>query len=429
LKLKYGKKIIGFAPPESVRWQILEKDLPFSPDEEETIVGQALEALIEQLEKAGTGKKAKLLLVVPDHTRKCRVEFILPRLLHALDERFSAHVDILIANGSHAQQPEETIRSLVGPEVYQNYPVTQHDYLDTDSQVCIGSTSHGTPLWLNRKIKEADYIITIGGTLYHYFAGFGGGPKMLFPGIAGYESIKANHRRTIDALTGQFHSHCYEGNITTNPVYLDLAEVVEFVPNALSFQVVSSPQGAIVFAESGEILPIHKRACQKVAEVYSLPLKEKADVVIASAGGFPADVNLIQTHKSIHHGFQAVKEGGCLIVVAQCAEGIGSMTFLPYFDFGSSAEIAAQLLRDYRINGHTALALKTKTEKATIIFVSRLNSEIVKKTGMIPASTLAEAWELVASKVKKKATGYILPAASVFVPIAEPPKKSQSKAT
>ena len=360
MQLKYGKAAMDFEPPANINWQILRKDLPFSLQPEAQIIEQAVLNLIQQLGDAGVRKNAKLLLVVPDHTRRCRLEFILPILTTSLEERFAATLQILIANGSHVLQPEETIRNLVGDAIFKKYAVVQHDALVQASLVHLCHSSNGTPFCLNRQIKEVDFIITIGGILYHYFAGFGGGAKMLFPGIAGYESIRANHRRTVYAVSGLFHSHCHEGNITTNPVYRDLAEVVQFVPNLLSLQLALSPEGKIVFAAVGEVLSTHKQVCKKVEDIYSIPLAEKADVVIASAGGFPADVNLIQSHKSIHHAYQAVKENGWLIVMAECAEGIGSKTFLPYFDYGSSRTIGQRLLEDYQINCHTALALKTK---------------------------------------------------------------------
>jgi len=394
MRLKYGKTTVDFEPPAYIDWHILQKDLPFSPPPETQIIEQAVLDLTQQFEAAGVRRNAKLLLVVPDHTRRCRLELILPLLTKSLKERFAASLQILIANGSHVLQPEETIRNLVGDAIFKKYSVAQHDALDRDSLIHLGDSSNGTPFRLNRKIKEVDFVITIGGILYHYFAGFGGGAKMLFPGIAGYESIRANHRRTIDATSGQFHPFCYEGNITTNPVYLDLLEVMPFVSNVLSLQLALSPQGKIVFAAVGEVLPTHKLVCKKVEEIYSIPLAEKVDVVVASAGGFPADVNLIQSHKSIHHAYQAVKENGWLIVMAECAEGIGSKTFLPYFDYGSSQNIGQRLLEEYQINGHTALALKTKVEKANIVFVSNLDPQMVEKIGMIPAKNLAEAWEL-----------------------------------
>ena len=417
MQLKYGKTTIAFSPPVDVCWQILQKDLKHTPLTGSDIIETAVSDLSNQLEEIGISKESDILIIIPDHTRRCRLELILPTLTTALKNRFSARVQMLVANGSHVLQPNEVIHEIVGSEIYDKYPIAQHDCQDADTLAYFGDSSMGTEIWLNRKVKEADFIITVGGVLYHYFAGFGGGPKMLLPGVAGYETIRANHRRTIDEKTGHFHPDCYEGYIETNPVFLDLKEVMKFVSNTISLQVVQSVEKKIVHAAAGPILPTHRRICEKVRNIYSIPLTEKADVVVASAGGFPSDVNLIQSHKSIHHAFQAVKENGWVILLAECAEGIGSQTFLPYFDAGSSGEIAQKLLQDYQINGHTALSLKLKTERANIVLVSKLETDTIKKTGMIPVSDLTQAWAFVAPNLKVDTKGYIIPSASVHVPI------------
>ncbi len=416
MKLNYGKKGVEINLPDNITWGVLDKEMPFVPKDETEIILSGIESLLEQLDpKINTG--CRLLLVVPDHTRRCRLELILPPLIEALEQEFEATIDILVANGSHIIQPEEKVRELLSPKIFDKYPVTQHDYMDADTLLYLGETSFGTPIWLNKKVKEADFIITIGGILYHYFAGFGGGPKMLLPGIAGQKTILNNHRRTIDPETGQFHKNIHEGNITTNPVFRDLSESVDFVPNSLSLQFALSPKGSIVYAEAGSILGTHKSVCEKVKDIYSIEIKEKADIVVASAGGFPSDVNLIQSHKSIHHAFQAVKKNGVIIVFAECSEGVGSNSFMPFFEEKDSLAIGHRLLKDYRINGHTALTLKTKTENAHIIFVTQMEAELVQKTGMIPAKTADEAFEIAQNLLPKRGKGYILPTGQIHVPV------------
>ncbi|NIA30124.1 MAG: nickel-dependent lactate racemase [Actinobacteria bacterium] len=420
MQLKYGKGKVEFDLPQNIQWQVLHKNLPFLYGSEDQTIDDGIYSLVKQL-SSRVAPKAKLLFIVPDHTRRCRLEIILPKLTQELEQKFNAQIEILIANGSHVLQPEHVIRDLVGEAIYKKYPVQQHDCHDEKTLHDFGKTTAGTPVRLNSKVKEADFIITIGGVLYHYFAGFGGGPKMLLPGVAAYETIRMNHRRTIDPQTGRFHSHCHEGNITTNPVYLDLAQVIDFVPNCLSLQVALDFSGHVIHAAAGPILETQKEICSHVADVYSLPLEKPADIVVASAGGFPSDVNLIQAHKSIHHAFQAVKKGGHIIVLAECSEGIGSKSFLPYFEFGAAENIGRQLLRDYQINGHTALALKSKAEQVKVILVSSLEKEIVKKTGMIPVESFAVAWKIAEKELDAGSAGYIIPKASVTVPIISKP--------
>ncbi len=418
MQLKYGKDTISLMPDTGVAWNVLPEQIPgdFSVSGPR-LVKEAVADLVNQLDAFPIPSRPRLLLIVPDHTRRCRLEEILAGLLPALEKKYDADIRILVANGSHVLQPEALLREVVGEAVCARHAVLQHDALDDVQLADLGTTTFGTPVRLNRLVIESDFVITIGAILYHYFAGFGGGPKMLLPGVAGLESIRINHRRTLDPVSGLFHHDCQEGNIVTNPVFIDLAQVVHFVPHALSLQVVLSPQGEIVEAAAGPILPIHRRLTERVRQIYALPIDDRADVVIASAGGYPADVNLIQSHKSIHHACQALKPAGTLIVLAECAQGIGSSYFMRYFTGATSCEMGLQLLRDYQINGHTALALRRKTETARIILVSGLDADAVRQTGMHAAASFAEAWAMTAPHLPAGARGYILPDSSKFVPI------------
>ncbi len=420
MQLKYGTDYVTFTPDAGVAWTVLPEQEPgdFAVTGR-ALIDKAVADLLLQLRDTGVASGSRLLLVVPDHTRRCRLAEILGALLPVLVKNLNPVIKIIVANGSHVLQPEAVVRELVGESVYDHFPVIQHDARDDAQLIELGVTSYGTPVRLNKLVLESDWIITIGGILYHYFAGFGGGPKMLLPGIAGVETIRSNHRRTLDPQTGMFHRDCEEGNILTNPVFVDLAQVVNFVPRVLSLQVVLSPRGEIVDAEAGPLLPVHQRLCERVRQLYGVPVKEKADVVVVSAGGYPADVNLIQSHKSIHHAFQALKPGGAVIALAECREGIGSSYFMRYFNGATSAQMGARLLSDYQINGHTALALRTKTESARIILVSKLDANEVQQTGMCPAASFTEAWEIAKNHLPASAMGYIMPNGSKYAPVKQ----------
>jgi lactate racemase len=418
MKLAYGHSYLEFSPPDGVSWRLLEPEVPTKTV---TVSLSAVVAdLLHQLDERGLPLRQRLLLIIPDHTRRCRIDEILQTLLPALEQRFDPQIEILIANGSHALQPEETIRDLVGADIYRDYTVVQHDSHDGAALYYWGQTGMGTPVYLNRRVKEAHFIITIGGTLFHYFAGYGGGPKMLVPGVAGYETIRLNHQRTIDPFTAAFHQECREGNLTNNPVFRDLAEVGRAFDNLLSIQVVLNPLKEFVFAEAGALFEVHEHACAQVNESYRLAIKQKADVVVASAGGFPSDVNLIQSHKSLHHAFQAVKENGFIILLAECREGVGSKTCMPVFDAGDSQAMGRQLLENYQINGQTALAMRMKAEKAGIYLVSTLPPELVAKTGLTAADSVAGAWREIQSRIATHAFGYIMPKASIYMPVLVP---------
>ena len=415
-ELKYGHSSLKIDLPDTIHWQVLSKTILSSPHSQTDIISQAVNDLVLKIERDSPPRNPSVLIIVPDHTRLCQLPLVLPLLTRKLEDVFSARISILVANGSHVLQPRETIKSLVGEEIYDTYPVEQHDSRDRQTLVHAGTSSYGTPFYLNKRVPEADVVVTVSAILFHYFAGFGGGPKMIMPGVAGYETIRINHRRTIDPRTGTFHTGCNDGNLDSNPVYRDLVEIMQFTPRCNSIQVALDVNGEIVKAEAGALVEAQREIVRFVRDAYSIRLERRARVVIASAGGFPRDVNLIQAHKAIHHAFQAVEEGGFLVVVAECREGIGSNTFMEYFTGGSATEIGVRLLDDYKINGHTALALKTKTEKAHIVFVSSLDEAMVKRTGMIPEKSVDQALSRVLENISAGEMGYILPLASLFVP-------------
>lgn len=425
MDFKYGKTTLSLDLPNWINWQLLKKDLPFSFQPQSVIVQQGIDELIRLL-SSRIHANSRLLLIVPDHTRKCNLPIILSPLLDALEKQFAAQIEILIANGSHVEQPAQVIMELLTSKIYHRCAVSQHDSQKNDELVYLGETTRGTEIRLNHKVKEADFIITIGGILYHYFAGFGGGPKMLLPGVAGYETIRQNHGRTIDSHSGAFHPRCFEGNIEDNPVYDDLAQVLNVVENVLSLQVILSPDNQIVFCEAGPIRETQRKLVKGVEQIYTLPINEKADVVIADAGGWPSDVNLIQAHKAIHHAFQAVKPGGCVLVIAECREGVGSKTFLPVFQYRDSQTIGRALTTNYQINSHTALSLKEKAEQVRLIMLSSLDRTIVEKTGMTAAADLKEAMELLAHLCSGAKTGYLFPQANLYLPVVAPASSGQA---
>ncbi len=416
ITLPFGSGNLACSLPEWVDWSLLYKDDGLSP-RGSFHLNSSLSKLLTYLPK-DLPRNPRILLVVPDHTRRCRLEILLPPLLDTLEREIRASVQILIANGSHAVQPESTLKDLVGETILSRVPVSQHDSRNSEQLISLGQTSYGTPITINRKIEEADIVLTVGGILFHYFAGFGGGPKMLLPGIAGYETIRANHRRTLDPETGLFHPECCEGNIDTNPVYQDLVQIVDRVP-CLSFQVVLSPGGDIVCSEAGPVLRVQRHLIPRVKELYTLTISQKAPIVLASGGGHPTDSNLIQSHKAIHHAFQAVKPGGFLVIASECGQGIGSSTFLPYAHAGSAKNIGQLLLVDYQINGHTALSLRQKIETVRIYLLSALDPDVVEKMGLIPIRNLQEAWIDIGKQIRGLREGYVLPQANLFLPVLD----------
>ncbi|MFQ5677732.1 MAG: nickel-dependent lactate racemase, partial [bacterium] len=318
--------------------------------------------------------------------------------------------------GSHPSHNREEIRRLVGKEIGARISLVEHDSKNTEDLVFLGTTKFGTPVSLNRRILETDVLLVAGTVVHHYFAGYGGGPKMINPGCAGYETITRNHALTIDQKTGTIHSKCQIGVLEGNPVQEDILDSMRFVKADFSLTTILDPGGDIARAMCGELFATHEQARKCIDEHYKVAIAERADVVVVSCGGFPKDINLIQIHKSIHNAFQAVKQGGVLLVLAECAQGVGSETFLDWFEYDDQS-LKAALVSRFTLNATTALSLKSKAKAVKIILVSRLPENLVRKLGLTPAKTLDDGWREARKMLPENSTAFVIPNGSLTLPV------------
>jgi nickel-dependent lactate racemase len=146
-------------------------------------------------------------------------------------------------------------------------------------------------------------------------------------------------------------------------------------------------------------------------------IADRCDLAVLSAGGYPLDIDFIQTHKSIDHTIDSVRDGGVMIVLAECSSGAGSETFLPWFDLKDRRAVSARLLKQYELNGHTALSLMKKLERVRIVFVSSLAKETVERMGMIPAESLDEALRVAEPFIGDNVLTYVFPCAWGILPV------------
>ncbi|MDI6808010.1 MAG: nickel-dependent lactate racemase [Candidatus Eisenbacteria bacterium] len=265
---------------------------------------------------------------------------------------------------------------------------------------------------MSKIAADADGLILTGSITFHYFAGFTGGRKTFLPGIASKESIVANHKLTVSGEKGRGGTSM-TGILDGNPVHEDMIEAVRFAKPAFLVNTITNAEGRIARFFCGNVETAHRDGSKKVMEVFSTKLKRKADMVVASCGGFPKDMNFIQAHKALHHAFQSVKEGGTLVLVAECSEGIGSEAFLPYFQLANSGQIRESLMQEYTLNGHTALATLDKAERCSIVLLSELDSDVVALMRMESAKSPEEVIEKATASLPEKSLVYVMPEAAL----------------
>lgn len=320
----------------------------------------------------------RVALIVNDVTRLVRTDVFLPILVEELNDADIPDRDILVvfALGNHRQQTPEEHQSIIGRELSRRLKLVDHD-CRTDL-VHIGRTHRGNEVWVNRQVREADRVVLTGEIIYHLIAGYSGGRKSLFPGVAGADFIRFNHRFILEP-------GCRIGTLEGNPAHEDLLEACHlFAPDFL-LNVILSPAGKLLHIVAGHYERAHRAGCKLVDEIYGVPVKEKYDVVIASAGGFPFDIDLRQAHKGMENAARALQDGGTLIYFAECRDGCGSNALEEWAErFTNPAELEAALRKDFIVGAHKAYWLQRLGERFRIFLVSDLDPDLVRKCHLHP---------------------------------------------
>ena len=332
----------------------------------------------------------KILIIVSDVTRYTGAELILP----LLQERFieGRKAEILFALGNHRKHTRAEKRRILSDRIYETVPSLDHDCYDDGHLVSLGHTASGVEITVNSRLTENDAAIVIGTINFHYLAGFGGGRKNIFPGIAGYETILGIHKTVFRKDKLGKDEKARAGILEGNPMHEEIMECISFVDKPL-FLINSIFNDArdLIHISTGHIDGAHRAGCEWYKDYYGRQIKEKADLAIVSAGGFPKDINFIQTHKAIEHAREAVNKGGTIIVLGQCEDGLGHPDFLSWFDSSGLDEMEARVRAADKVYAQTAYATRMKAESYNVILVSDLDEEQARKMGMTPKKSVQEA--------------------------------------
>jgi nickel-dependent lactate racemase len=359
--------------------------------------------------------KRTVAIVVPDKTRKAGVDKVLPGLLdrlHRIGIKDSSVV-IVFALGIHPKQTDRERESIVGNGVFGRYRCIDHDCRGDGVEV---GAFAGEPLLINREVAGSDGVIVISGVKPHYLAGFGGGRKSILPGIASYGNALAYHRLSLDTKSPGRHPCVGPFMLDGNPMHEQAVEAARMVPVDFYLTTVVDAEGSICFVSGGAAESFYT-ACDYSKRVSMLEIERKGDVVIASCGGYPGDVNFIQAHKSLDSACMAVKGGGVVILVAECREGFGNDTFLNWFDHGDADSIGMALRDRFEINGQTAMAVREKSSAVKILMLSELNDADVKRMGITPIKTFAEGIAIALKIVGNDASVLILQNGGTSLPV------------
>jgi nickel-dependent lactate racemase len=413
IQLRYGNSSIPFEYDENL-FSVL------GHEQSETVltdadIGEKLDQpfdspVLEEIVNPGES----VLIVVPDATRSVGSGQIVNLLVRRLIANGTMPFDIRIifAVGIHRPVTEAEKQTILTTFILQRIKTLEHNARGLADIIKLGETRTGIPIELNRALKEHDHVILVGGITFHYFAGFTGGRKLVCPGLGSSRTISETHKLAFDFEQKTRRAGVGLAQLEGNPVHEAFLEVVEAVNLSFCLNTITNDKGQIVDLTCGHWQTSHQKACEEYAAKYTVKITEKRDLVIVGSGGAPYDINLIQAHKALEMASRACADGGTIVFLAECADGLGRKDFTDWFAAKSSADLAEKLCESYQVNGQTAWSLLKKAERFEIKIVTALNESETSKMRLDKINSLSEVG-------LGKSRGYILPFGSKFLIKAE----------
>ena len=339
VNLAYGSGHLPIEVPDDRTTVIEPAHIDGLADEKAAVLGALQNPIGSQALLERISADTKICIAFTDITRATPNDRIIPWLLEHLGGR-GDNITLLNQLGTHRPNTREELETLLTPEVVANYRVLNHEPENPDALVQVGTTADGTPALLNRHIVEADLRIVTGFIEPHFFAGFSGGVKGIMPGCAGLETVMSNHgAKNIGDPRATF------GITDGNPLWEELRDIALKTGPSFVLNVTLNEQRDITNVFAGDILKAHRAGCAFVKKSAMQPVEQPFDIVVTTNSGYPLDLNLYQGVKGMSAGARVLKEGGTLILAAECREGVpgGSPLDELLRSAGSTEEILAKL--------------------------------------------------------------------------------------
>lgn len=401
IELLYGRGTKTASLDEELRVKVLHPQALPVKEDVAAEVRRAMEAPIgsERLSVLGRGRRDAVILAC-DLTRDVPDAVIIPMILDELNEAGipDERIMIVIACGGHRPITREEAQERFGNGVLSRVRWVNHDASDKASLVCIGTSSYDTEIWINRLVAESDLIIGTGCIIPHVIAGYGGGRKLIVPGVAGEATIRRNHRPANVNTEGV--GFC---RVKGNVIHEELTEAARVAGLEFIVNVVWNGEGQLVKAVAGDMEAAWNHGVKVAARLYTVSVRGRYDILLTSGGGAPTDVNFYQAVRGMQVGVPLVRDGGAIILVAECTEGVGSD---PLYTWLRDATCPKDILdrRDrgqFDIHGeHIACYLCDRVfPRMRVFLVSSISPKIVEEMMMTPAETVEEAMEGAVSHV------------------------------
>lgn len=358
----------------------------------------------------------KVLIITDDNTRLTPLHLIVPLIIEELNKAgvSDSQIQILIGLGTHRSMTENEIKHKFG-NLYGNYKICNHNWRDPEQLVDMGKTSQGTPIVVNRLVMESDFIIGVGHIVPHRVAGYSGGSKIIQPGVCGGETTGLTHwasaRYTGEEILGK----------AKNPVRDEMNEVARMVGLDMIVNAIQGADGSLAALVSGDPELAHEAGCEIAREVYGVKIPCKAPIVIVDS--YPADIEMWQAAKGVYSSGLALADGGTVILVTTCPEGVAKQ-HPEILNYGyQSYEKVQTLLRtgqltDLAVAAHMVHVGEVIADRGHGILVSNyISAETAEKLGFTPAVTPQAALEIALQRHGQDAKVLVLQHGGEILPV------------
>jgi len=416
-------------------WEVIARLRP-SPLPRLNDISQALKQSLDNpigcpaLSSFGLSNK-RIVIVVDDKTRPTPSYLFFSSVLKYLFNHGVRKEDLFLlpALGVHGEMTQGDMEKKLGKENLSSLRWINHNSKDINEHAKLGSTKRGTPVYLNKHIMTADLIICIGLIEPHPLLGFGGGLKMILPGLAYHETINRNH---MQGITPTKYNHIGSHD---SPMREDLEEGVGLLKKEIFIiDAVLNQDLEVCRFVSGDAIKAHREGVKTVEEINAKRITEKADVAIVASN--PMNADLRQGIKCIANIEQSVKADGLILALLECRHGIGDIAIPPkplFFNY-KTGRFIFKLLGN---KGSFYFLDKLKKKGVEEKFLSHFSMQIARKNRIfifsnnLPIGTdrrlglfrqfdnLDQMLKEAAGALPRKAKVYIYPYGGVTYPVLE----------
>lgn len=384
---------------------------------ESEVIDEALNNPVgmESLEKFMKNSE-KILILVNDATRPTPTAKILLKMC----DKFREHGDVrfMVATGAHRGPTEDEYRYIFG-ELYDEFKenIFVHDARKDEDMEYLGVSGNGTEMYLNKMVNESKNIIVIGSVEPHYFAGYTGGRKAFLPGVASYKTIEMNHKHALSEAAQPLA-------IKGNPVAEDMEDAMKVLKdlNVFSIQTVLTADHGLYATVAGDLFKSFDIAVERAKEVFCSNCSRKGNIVLTAAP-YPMDIDLYQSQKALENGKLALEDGGVIILVSKCRDGVGDDTFLNLLCSANTCEdVMCKIDEGYRLGYHKAAKMAQIGVYAEMWAISDLHDDTIKMAKLQPHMDIQKTFNKAIEKVKEQGEepyAVILPQGSLTVPLLE----------